>query len=112
MAAQKSNFDCIIIGGGPAGLTAATYLLRFRRSVLIIDKNDARLKLALCIRNLIGYSNGISGLRLLKKIRAQAARYYPTEVTGSASIARNKNNLDVLVNGQLYTSKYVILATG
>lgn len=112
MAAQKFNFDCIIIGGGPAGLTAATYLLRFRRSVLIIDKNDARLKLAPCIRNLIGYSNGISGLRLLKKIKAQAAKYKPTEVTGFASVARNKKNLDVLVNGQLYTSKYVILATG
>ena len=37
--------DCLIIGGGPAGLTAAIYLARYRRNVVVVDAGDSRAAL-------------------------------------------------------------------
>ncbi len=39
-------YDCVVVGGGPAGLTAAIYLARFNRMVIVIDKLDGRSSFA------------------------------------------------------------------
>jgi thioredoxin reductase (NADPH) len=39
------SFDCLIIGGGPAGLTAAVYLARYRRRIMLFDGGDSRASL-------------------------------------------------------------------
>jgi thioredoxin reductase (NADPH) len=68
------TLDCIIIGGGPAGLTAATYLARYRRSVTVFDAGNSRALSIPESHNHPGFF-GISGDALLERLRAQAQRY-------------------------------------
>lgn len=66
---------CLIIGGGPAGLTAAIYLARFHFDVVVIDAGDSRASLIPRTRNHAGFPEGISGQDLLARMRAQAQVY-------------------------------------
>jgi thioredoxin reductase (NADPH) len=67
--------DCLIIGGGPAGLTAAIYLARFHLDVLIVDAGKSRALWIPCTRNVSGFPDGIEGTELLQRMRDQACRY-------------------------------------
>jgi thioredoxin reductase (NADPH) len=67
--------DCLVIGGGPAGLTAAIYLARFHLDILVIDEGKSRAGWIPCTRNHAGYPDGISGKELLEKMREQARKY-------------------------------------
>ena len=68
------DWDCIIIGGGPAGLTAATYLARYRRKVVVFDAGDSRAAQIPESHNHPGFT-GIAGPDLLKRLRKQAQTY-------------------------------------
>ncbi|MFN3661552.1 NAD(P)-binding protein [Yoonia sp.] len=65
-------WDCIIVGGGPAGSTAAIYLARFLRSVLLVDAGDSRAALIPRSHNHPGQHGGIHGAALLSHMRQQA----------------------------------------
>lgn len=65
-------YDCLIIGGGPAGLTAATYLGRFRRRVIVVDAGQSRAKWIPITHNCPGFPDGIAGVDLLERLRQQA----------------------------------------
>src|SRR3954463_15269793 len=67
--------DCLIIGGGPAGLTAAIYLARFHLDILVVDGGKSRASSIPCTRNHAGYPDGIEGKELLRRMRAQACKY-------------------------------------
>jgi len=67
--------DCLVIGGGPAGLTAAIYLARFHLDILVIDEGKSRAGWIPCTHNHAGFPDGISGKELLEKMRAQAQKY-------------------------------------
>ncbi|WP_207481148.1 NAD(P)/FAD-dependent oxidoreductase [Arenibaculum pallidiluteum] len=67
--------DCLVIGGGPAGLTAAIYLARFRRSTLVVDAGESRAAWIPVSHNHAGYPEGIRGKELLGAMRQQAERY-------------------------------------
>ena len=69
------EIDCAIIGGGPAGLAAATYLARYRRRVVLFDRGGSRAKLIPLSRNLPGFPEGISGPDLLSRLADQARRW-------------------------------------
>lgn len=69
------TFDCVIVGGGPAGLSAATYLSRFRRRVLVVDAGQSRAGIIPRTRNVPGFPDGIPGAALLSLLRDQASRY-------------------------------------
>ena len=69
------NVDCLVIGAGPAGLTAAIYLARFRRSLAVIDAGNSRAALIPRSHNCPGYPDGVVGTELLKRMRAQGEKY-------------------------------------
>ncbi|RAI32449.1 NAD(P)/FAD-dependent oxidoreductase [Rhodoplanes serenus] len=66
--------DCVIVGGGPAGLTAAIYLARFRRRVVLVDSGESRAALIPESHNYPGFA-GIAGPALLARLRDQVGRY-------------------------------------
>ena len=67
--------DCLIIGGGPAGLTAAIYLARFHLDILVVDGGKSRASWIPCSRNHAGFPDGINGKELLQRMREQACKY-------------------------------------
>ena len=67
--------DTLVVGGGPAGLTAAIYLARFHLKLRVIDAGDSRAEWIPLSHNHAGYPDGISGHDLIQNMRAQAARY-------------------------------------
>jgi len=75
-------FDCLVIGGGPAGLTAAIYLTRFHLSIKVVDAGKSRASLIPCTHNHAGYPGGISGTELIARMTEQAQMYGASIVTG------------------------------
>jgi thioredoxin reductase (NADPH) len=67
--------DCVIVGGGPAGLTAALYLARYRRSVRVFDSGESRARLIPVARNVPGFPSGIGGEEWLANLREQLTPY-------------------------------------
>jgi thioredoxin reductase (NADPH) len=106
--------DCLIIGAGPAGLTAAIYAARFRLSVLVIDAGASRAALIPCTRNHAGFPDGIPGVELLQRMRLQAEKYGATIIAGTVSALARSEDGAFEASGDFATvsAKAVILATG
>jgi thioredoxin reductase (NADPH) len=103
----------IIIGAGPAGLTAACYLGRFRRPSVILDHGDSRARWIPKSHNTPGFPAGVGGEELLARLREQALLYgaqirpaYVEELSGG------EQGFTVTTSEEVYRSRYVILATG
>ena len=69
------ELDCLVIGGGPAGLTAAIYLARFHLALRVIDAGNSRALWIPCSHNHAGFPEGISGHELIARMKDQAQRY-------------------------------------
>ena len=107
------KYDCLVIGGGPAGLTSAIYLARYRRTVVIYDAGESRAASIPESHNYPGFGSGISGSNLLARLRDQASRYdirYRTETV--ESLRRQDGYFDALVGGEEVSAACVLLATG
>ena len=72
---EERVLDCLIVGGGPAGLTAAIYLARFHLDILVVDGGKSRASWIPCTHNHAGFPDGIKGTELLQRMRDQACRY-------------------------------------
>jgi thioredoxin reductase (NADPH) len=68
-------YDCAVIGAGPAGLSAALYMGRMRRSVVVVDDNEGRSNWHQTNRNYLGFPDGIHARALREVGREQAERY-------------------------------------
>ena len=77
--------DCLVIGAGPAGLTAAIYLARFHLDILVVDSGKGRAATIPCTRNHAGYPDGISGKELIGLMKEQAQKYGAKIVEGAVT---------------------------
>ena len=110
---MSDNLDTLIVGAGPAGLTAAVYLARFRRKVLIADTGASRAKWIPTSRNLPGYSEGLHGETLLARLREQAAAYDLQVQPHRVEDLRQRNGgFQARLGDRVVTAATVILATG
>ena len=109
-----NEIDCLIIGGGPAGLTAAIYLARYRRRVVMVDDGRSRAALIPLSHNLPGFPQGIAGTELLQQLRMQAARYQVPVQHGRVQALQHQEGefLAQLENGEALHVRSVLLATG
>jgi thioredoxin reductase (NADPH) len=105
--------DCIIVGAGPAGLTAAIYLARFHLSIRLFDSGTSRAGWIPRTRNHAGYPQGISGQELLARMREQAAKYGAViERQTVTSIGGEDGNFWVGTDEGTHAARTVLLATG
>ncbi|VTU26559.1 Thioredoxin reductase [Variovorax sp. PBS-H4] len=105
--------DAAIIGGGPAGLVAAVYLARLRRSVAIVDASQSRLATIPRARNYPGFPDGIPGAALLGALREQADRYPIERGAGHVdALERIENGFRLAWEGGDLTARLVLLASG
>ncbi|WP_132253373.1 NAD(P)/FAD-dependent oxidoreductase [Methylobacterium segetis] len=80
--------DCVIVGGGPAGLTAALYLARFGRRFLVVDAGDSRASWIPTSHNIPVFADGISGKEILARQHEHIARYDARIVSGTVTALR------------------------
>ena len=107
------DFDCLIVGGGPAGLTAAIYLARYRRKVVIFDNGESRAVLIPESHNYPGFPHGISGRELLRTLRQQAETYDITAISARiTALQRDDAGFVAMFDGHHVRARFVLLATG
>jgi thioredoxin reductase (NADPH) len=107
--------DCLIVGGGPAGLTAAIYLARFHLDILVVDAGKSRASWIPCTRNHAGYPEGIAGKELLQRMRDQACKYDATiETEFVTKLERNEQSgvFTATWGSGSAKARTVLLATG
>jgi thioredoxin reductase (NADPH) len=105
--------DCLIVGGGPAGLTAAIYLARYRRMTGLIDDAESRAALIPESHNYPGFK-GIGGRDLLRRLRDQAVLYGAVLKQGRVSaLTRPESGVFIARSGESeIQARFVLLATG
>lgn len=105
--------DCIIIGGGPAGLTAAVYLARFRRNICVYDTNNSRALLIPRSHNYPGFAEGIPGPMILQRLKQQLAVYQVPVINEEVQqITRDQDLFIIHSQTGKKIARNVLLATG
>jgi thioredoxin reductase (NADPH) len=111
---SDAALDCLIVGGGAAGLVAAVYLGRFRRNACVVDDDASRLTMIPRTRNVMGFPGGIAGAELLERLRRHAAEYdVPVQRGRVERLDRDgPDGFVAHVAGERLRARFVILATG
>lgn len=111
---ESGKSEICVVGAGPAGLTAALYLARYRRNVLVIHDGNSRALRIPKTHNAPGFPKGIEGPELIDRMTAHASEYgariLEAEVTGIERLAqgfRLKGS-----SGENWECRAVILASG
>ena len=114
MTGATQELDCLIIGGGAAGLTAAVYLGRYRRRALVLDAGESRLSWIPKTRNVPGFPEGIEGAELWRRMQQHAGKYgVATQRTRVERLEKDGDGIfTALGAGGEWRAPFVILATG
>ncbi|MEH7883341.1 NAD(P)/FAD-dependent oxidoreductase [Bacillus sp. JJ1609] len=107
-------YDCLIIGGGIAGLQAAIQLGRYNHKTMVLDSGDGRSAICHSYHNILGYPDGISGPKLREIGRYQAERLGVKFINGKAANARKTaDGFEIESDsGETHKAKRLLLATG
>lgn len=111
--AGRGAYDALVVGGGPAGLSAAIYLARFNRSVLVVDAGEGRSTSHETNENYLGFPRGIRSRDLRERGCRQAARFGAEFLRGRVtSVRRDGDEFIVRAGRRRLHARAVILATG
>ncbi len=109
------NYDVIIIGGGPAGLTAGIYASRARLKTLIVESFSVPCQAVTTdhIENYPGFPNGVNGFELIDKFKKQAEKFGTEFIAGEVKeIKEAKPGWQMVTEDKTYTASSIIIATG
>jgi thioredoxin reductase (NADPH) len=110
---DSNPHEVIVVGGGIAGLSAAIYLGRAQRDVVVIDSGHSMAKWEPVVQNYLGFPNGVGGGELLKNGRTQAERFEARFVRDEIrSISARKSVFVLKGRRKTYRTKRVLIATG
>src|SRR3982750_4721003 len=110
---DENTREVIIVGGGIAGLSAAIYLGRAQRDVLVVDSGHSMAKWEPVVQNYLGFPNGVGGAELLKNGRTQAERYDALFMRDEIKSVSAPKSTFVLKGGRkTYRTKRLLIATG
>jgi thioredoxin reductase (NADPH) len=118
MALNGDILDCLIIGGGPAGLTAALYLARFKRKALVVDAGAPRAAWIPTSHNIPLFVEGIPGPEILARARQSLEKYGTRIQSGTVSgLRKQPDRFIAIVEGEgghieQISARRVLLATG
>lgn len=112
-ASHPDSPEILVVGAGPAGLTAATYLARFRRRVLVADGGSPRACWIPVSHNMPGFPHGITGDAILRRMTEQAQEYGAAVEPGAVGgLTRDGEGFVARLNGREVRTRAVLLATG
>jgi thioredoxin reductase (NADPH) len=114
MSPSLEPLDCLIVGAGPAGLTAALYLQRFHRRVRLLDDGHSRALRIERTHNYPGFPDGIAGAALLARLKQQLGNFDGQVVDAQVqSLERRDDGLfEAATRSGTLTAHTVLLATG
>lgn len=106
-------FDSVVVGGGPAGLSAAIYLARYNRTVLVIDAGEGRSTSHETNQNYLGFPRGIPSRALRARGCQQAKRFGAEFADGRVtSVRSDAQGFVVRAGRKIFRCRTVIVATG
>jgi thioredoxin reductase (NADPH) len=110
---MTKTHEVIVVGGGIAGLSAAIYLGRAQRDVLVIDSGHSMAKSEPMVQNYLGFPNGVGGKELLQNGRIQARRYQARIVRDEIkTVAARKSFFVLKGKRKTYRAASLLVATG
>ena len=111
---DEAELECVVVGAGPAGLTAAIYLGRYRRRTAVFDGGASRASLIPRSHNCPGFPDGVPGKELLARLRTQAERYGARIIAAPVTDLRRAPNerFEVIAGELRMFARKVLLATG
>jgi thioredoxin reductase (NADPH) len=118
MALNGDSLDCLIIGGGPAGLTTALYLARFKRRFAVVDSGTPRAAWIPTSHNIPMFAEGISGTDILARARANLEQYGDCIVRAAVTGLRKQPDRFIAIvedndgSTRQLAARRVVLATG
>ena len=110
---MDSPADCVVVGGGPAGLVAAVYLARFGLTPIVLEHGKSRAAIIPHSRNFPGYRDGIVGRELVERLRDQLDAYGIRPVHAEAHTAKRAGETIVVeTDAGAFTGRTLFLGTG
>lgn len=111
---MSSPWDCLVVGAGPAGLSAALYLARFLRRVLVLHDGTSRTLRVSKTHNVPGFPDGVAGPELIERMTEHATRFgAQMREAEVVSASRNGDRFELATrDGECFSAPVLILATG
>lgn len=111
---MPGQWDCLVVGAGPGGLSAALYLARFLRRVLVLHDGTSRALRVSKTHNVPGFPDGVAGPELIGRMTEHATRFGArVREVEVVSASRNGDRFELVTrNGERLSAPVLILATG